>query len=202
MSASESARVAWTDDDYNGLFVLKALRRKSFSGRCVVNIGAAKVGVRSAEREVALRWFANAAHTYLFEQKVQTPLVLIPVPNTSATGRERCDTAEQAMQLATSIGGDASVLDIVRWSEPVESGDARYFYDRAVLRAAADARRKTTLLVDELCSDGAALLGIAAKLRIQGINVDFALFAGFIPHGEPPVKVFQPHVMKLAEFVP
>ena len=200
-SASESVRVAWTDDDYNGLFVIKALRRKAFSGRCVVNIGGAQVGVRSGERDVALRWFVNAAHTYLFQQKIQTPLALIPVPNATAVDMGSCDTVEQASLLASSIGGEASVLDVVRWSEPVEAkDDARYYYDRATLSAGPfTAPRKTTVLVDELCTSGAAIVAVAKKLKEQGVQVDFALCAGFVPPGEPPSKVFQPHLLKLVD---
>ena len=202
-SASESSRVGWTDDDYNGLFVLKALRRKSFSGRCVVQIGGVPVGVRSAERELALRWFVNEAHSYLYHQKVQTPLCLIPVPNLGATDGAKCDTVEQAEALAKSIGNEVSVLDVVRWSEPLEAQeDAGYYFQRAVVNGGGpDGARKTTVLVDEMChGNGAALQAVAAKLRQSGINVDFALCAGFVPPGEPPSKVFQPHVLKLDDY--
>jgi hypothetical protein len=199
VSSSTSDRLGWTDDDYNGLFITKALKRKSFGGRCTVRIGGQEVGVRSGERELALKWFAHVAHQYLFDAKAQTPIALIPIPNAGAIDiKASCDTVEQAASLANSLGNDGFVMDIVRWADPVTTNqgppqNAKFYYDRALVYPGADPARKTTVLVDEVFNTGAHIEGVAQRLRQNGVHVDFALVAAHVPRGPSPTPVFKAH---------
>ncbi|HSI03705.1 MAG: hypothetical protein ACAI38_17890 [Myxococcota bacterium] len=181
-SAGDDKRLDWNEEDYNGLFVTKALKRKPFSGRCSVRISGQPVGVRSGEREVALRWFANVAHRYLFDSKIQTPVALIPIPNGGAIDiRASCDTSAQAAELANSLAKDAYVLDVLRWQSPIPQGDhpAKHYFEQAIVHdnPLTASPRKTTVLVDEVFTDGSVIRGVAARLAEKGIKVDLVLCA-------------------------
>ena len=181
-SAGGDNRLDWNEEDYNGLFVTKALKRKPFSGRCSVRISGQPVGVRSGEREVALRWFANVAHRYLFDSKIQTPVALIPVPNGGAIDiRASCDTSAQATELANSLAKDAFVLDILRWKSPIPQGEhpAKHYFEQAAVHEnpLSTSPRKTTVLIDEVFTDGAVIRGVVARLAESGIKVDLVLCA-------------------------
>ena len=181
-SAGGDTRLDWNEEDYNGLFVTKALKRKPFSGRCSVRISGQPVGVRSGERDVALRWFANVAHRYLFDAKIQTPVALIPIPNGGAIDiRASCDASAQAAELANSLAKDAYVLDVVRWKTPIPQGEhpARHYFEQAAVHDSplTGSPRKTTVLVDEVFTDGAVIRAVAARLAESGIKVDLVLCA-------------------------
>jgi hypothetical protein len=172
----------WNEEDYNGLFVTKALKRKPFGGRCSVRISGQPVGVRSGEREVALRWFANVAHRYLFDSKTESPVALIPVPNGGAIDiRASCDTSAQAAELANSLAKDAYVLDILRWQSPIPQGEhtAKHYFEQAIVHdnPLTGSPRKSTVLVDEVFTDGAVIRGVVARLAARGIKVDLVLCA-------------------------
>lgn len=196
-SAVGDNRLDWNEEDYNGLFVTKALKRKPFSGRCSVRIGGQAVGVRSGEREVALRWFTNVAHRYLFDNKVETPIALIPVPNSSAIDiHASCDTTQQAAELANSVGKDAYVLDILRWRAAIAQGEhaAKHYFEQAVVHdnPLTASPRRTTVLIDEVFNGGASVRGVIVRLAEKGVKVDFVLCASHLATARVP-QVFSAH---------
>ncbi len=202
-SAGGDNRLDWNDEDYNGLFVTKALKRKPFNGRCSVRISGQPVGVRSGEREVALRWFANVAHRYLFDSKIETPVALIPVPNPGAIDiRVSADTTEQATELSNSLAKDAYVLDILRWKTPITPGEhaPKHYFEQAALHDSPllATPRKTTILIDEVFTDGNVLRGVVARLKEKGIKVDLVLCASHASAKRVP-DVFTTHKHAIAD---
>lgn len=202
-SAGGDNRLDWNDEDYNGLFVTKALKRKPFSGRCTVRISGQPIGVRSGERDVALRWFANVAHRFMFDTKVESPVALIPVPNAGAIDiRAAADTTEQANELSNSLGKDAYVLDILRWKSAIEQGEhpPKHYFDLAVVHDSPllATPRKTTILVDEVFTDGHVLRGVVARLKEKGIKVDMVLCASHTSATRVP-DVFTTHKHSIAD---
>ncbi len=71
----------------------------------------------------------------------------------------------------------------MRWRQPIPQGEhaARHYFEQALVHDSplTASPRKTTVLVDEVFTDGAVIRGVAARLAEKGIMVDMVLCASY-----------------------
>ncbi len=198
----------WSDDDYNALFVVKALKGRTFNGPCMARIPTGRMAVTSADKNTAREWFAIVAAAYLARWHPPTPLALIPVPNSKATDHAvPCDVTLQAQALAARVP-NSFVYDVVRWVRPMPSAsgeegsrDPGIYFDAARVQLPDPPPTiATAVLIDDVCTTGAHLRAVQARLSIKhSIDAGVALCAAYTPAPEeaPPRPVFDEHFRKL-----
>lgn len=148
--------------------------------------GGPRVPREEAPR-AAIEWFALQV-ARVWEKVVQPRgrYVLVPLPDSQAVKAvAECRTATLARAIAEKVGPEATVADILRWSEPMKSAakedgprDPRELYPKLVLLAGRRPSDGRYILIDDVMTTGGHIQAAAAKLNAADLRCSLAFCAG------------------------
>lgn len=165
---------------------LLALRGELIQGESTIPVGSEKRTLASLNVNDSIDWFGEMVTDYLDGCPIRPPFDLVPVPTSKTTLESSAGpwTTLLAISIASNGLEDASVLDVLRWKEPLAAPSQRtqsvaeLYENLAVLEPLPAGRR--VVLVDYLFTGSATLRACAAKLERQGARVLIAVCAGRI----------------------
>ena len=161
---------------------LLALRGEQVSGASTVPVGHDERTLTTTNANDSIDWFGEMVVQYLDSYKVLPPFGLVPVPTPQTTLASSAGpwTSLLAISIASNGLENASVLDLLRWQEPLAEQRRETVSDLyenlAVIRPFPPDR--ALVLVDYLFTGSTTLRACAARLRSHGANVVLGLCAG------------------------
>ena len=172
----------WRGDDYDAHDFIDAVKDRNINGYANVKLRGEWHYFNNANRQDVVGWFAVMVVDHLVANSVDGPLVLVPVPG-SKVDAQSASTPQLANAIATAMGGDVTVADVLRWREPMLSAneeggtrDPAKLFDKVLLLNDMDGLR--IVLVDDVFTSGGHIRACAAKLREGGGDVLMAVVAG------------------------
>lgn len=200
-------RPPYNPADYPPLKFVKAVKGKPFTGYADIPVLGRWKRLTPANAEEAIDWFAELAAAEIVKQGFPSPLVLVPLPNSSSTVDNGVvpRTAHLAGAIAAKLQR-ASVWDALRWIErrpPTHQEGSRnpqklYENLRVVARTVPNG---TIVLIDDLYTTGGHVQAAVARLAEKNAKCDFAVCAGrtVLISAEEPFGVV---TERLADFTP
>ena len=161
---------------------LLALRGEQVSGASAIPVGHDEKTLTSMNTNDSIDWFGEMVVQYLDSYQVLPPFGLVPVPTPQTTLASGAGpwTSLLAISIASNGLEDASVLDLLRWQEPLAEQRcytvSELYENLAVIRPFPTDR--ALVLVDYLFTSSTTLRACAARLRRHGANVVLGLCAG------------------------
>jgi predicted amidophosphoribosyltransferase len=154
-----------------------------------VPVGDEERELTAANTNDSIDWFGEMVARHLAATGVEPPLLLVPVPTSSATLDSSSGpwTSLLAIAVASNGMGDADVVDALRWKRRVEPPSLRTATAAELYENLAVTRRLDpdvpVVLVDYLFSAPATLQACAGRLSERGMRVELAVCAGRIAAG-------------------
>ena len=161
---------------------LLALRGERVSGTSAVPVGTDERSLTTMNANDSIDWFGEMVVQYLDSHQVLPPFELVPVPTPQTTLASSPGPWTSLLAISISSNGldDASVLDLLRWKEPLPEHRghtvSELYENLAVIRPFPTDR--VLVLVDYLFTSSTTLRACAARLKRHGANVVLALCAG------------------------
>jgi hypothetical protein len=225
--------VAWRSRDYDAHDFICAIKEKPINMFAQVPVRGSLRRLDDSNRDRALVWFAQMIADCADRRLMGAPVALIPVPNShcsvgaSEPPRTRALAEALAVELNGGTGGpggaidgeepagrrqpagDAVVLDILRWSEPVQPAhllrgtrDPQELFGRLTIVGCLDAlTNRRAVLVDDVLTTGGHLQACAARIRRHGHRIDVAVVAGRADQTQV-AEPFTIRIDEIAEFAP
>ena len=172
-----------SNDEYHALKFIKAIKGKSFRGWAQVPVSGRNKLLEPVNAEDAIDWFAELAATEIVKLGLPSPLILIPLPNSSSTVKNGKPprTALLAAAIAAKLE-NAKVWDGLRWVEEMipthQEGtrDPQLLYDNLVITNTLP--KGTLILIDDVYTKGGHLQAAVARLAEKKGDCNLALCAG------------------------
>jgi len=163
---------------------LLALRGEQIQGESRIPVGAEERTLTNHNANDSIDWFGEMVTSYLETCHIQPPFSLVPVPTSKTTLDASAGpwTSLLAISIASNGLEGVSVMDMLRWKEPLEPPSQRdqtvseLYENLAILQPLLEGSR--VILVDYLFTGSATLRACAAGLRRHGGNVLLGLCAG------------------------
>jgi hypothetical protein len=207
---TEVGSVTWRARDHDAHDFVMAMKAKPINGFAQVPCRGELHRIDDGNRDLALRLFARMVADVAAKHGLAFPCALVPVPNSRCQLESRIPprTLEQAQALAAELGTGASVVDALRWAEPLASAsvasgmrDAQRLFDKLRVIGTFPEGLLRYVLVDDVLTSGGHLQACAAMLSAHGHPVELALVAGRADRAQ----VAEPFTMRvdvLADFRP
>ncbi len=181
--ATYLTRPPWSGDDHNALKFVKAVKGKSFRGWAQVPVLGTIKRLEPANAEDAVDWFGELAAAEIVKRGLRSPLILVPLPNSSSTVRnnKKPRTALLAGAIAEKLN-NAQVWDGLRWAKEMipthQEGtrDPQELYDNLVVTSVPP--KGTLILVDDVYTLGGHLQAGVARLAENKARCSLAMCAG------------------------
>ena len=162
---------------------LLALRGERVEGESKVPVGQEERALASHNTNDSIDWFGEMATKYLANCGIRPPFGLVPVPTPKTTLASSAGpwTSLLAISIA-SHGLEDSVVDVLRWKEPLSRPKERsqtvseLYENLAVIGPVPSG--SPIILVDYLFSRSSTLRACAAQLSSHGAEVLLGLCAG------------------------
>ncbi len=161
---------------------LLALSGEQVSGTSSIPVGHDERTLTTMNANDSIDWFGEMVVQYLDSSQILPPFGLVPVPTPQTTLASSAGpwTSLLAISIASNGLEDASVLDLLRWQEPIPEQRchtvAELYENLAVIRPFPTDR--AIVLVDYLFTTSTMLRACAARLKRHGANVVLGLCAG------------------------
>ena len=177
-----NVNVVWRGEDYDALKFVKAIKGKPINKYAYVPVGNTRRLLQQQNADDAIGWFGEIASAPTKDQRLASPLILVPIPNSSCTVKNGIvpRTTKLAKALAAQLG-KAEVWDRLRWKTtmtPSSQGgtrDPQELYDNLVVTK--DPPKGSLILVDDVRTTAAHLRAAAARLIENGARVPLAVCA-------------------------
>ena len=177
-----------TQDHWTALHFVKAVKRTPLSGYATLTSPRGDtIRIDEASAGEAPQWFADLAIAAApWRELVPCGLVPIPDARCDLAANRRSHTHALAEALVSALGADVAVVDVLRWSRPMEtahgsdgSRDPQVLYGRLRLsHRALPLAGLRLVLVDDVVASGAHLRAAAAFLTDCRAEVLCAVCAG------------------------
>jgi len=163
---------------------LLALRGEQIQGDSMIPVGGGERALTKMNANDSIDWFGEMVTQYLETCHVQPPFTLVPVPTSKTTLDSSAGpwTSLLAISIASSGLDAVSVLDVLRWKQPLEPPSQRaqtvseLYENLAILDTLPEG--KPIILVDYLFTGSATLRACAARLERHGAKVLLCVCAG------------------------
>jgi hypothetical protein len=198
---SLNAGLTLSQPEWNAFKLIQALKGKKFRGYANIPMSNGYYfRLEQSNANSAVGWFASMAERHIVQRKTPTPVVLVPVPNSSCSVSS--ETLPRTVTLAQSVSSQvkpSSVVDCLRWHQPISSAssaggtrDPQYLYDNLVLTAEISAEG-TYILIDDMKTTGGHLQACRTRLQDEGVQCDLAICGGRTvwDHNQTPFTVLE-----------
>jgi hypothetical protein len=179
-------------EDYDGIMLVKAVKGSSINPKqyCSVNIGGKWIKIRDANKDDALRWFAEFASAQIAKLLPKKAYGLVPIPNSHVIQTSAPDfrTAQMARAIQNASGYPLVVSPSLRWSRVMQKSH------EGGPRAAADLLpfliwvgpkpEHEVILVDDVYTLGGHMQAAKWKLQATNINPVLGLSCGYTCHSQ------------------
>lgn len=180
--------IIWRQRDYDAHDFVMAVKAKSINGYCQIPCRGEVHRIDDNNRDLALELFARIIEDALLREPwMMAPFMLVPVPNslTHLGVNNPPRTAAQAEALLAKLGPQATLWDVLRWTEPMLSArtqggarDPRVLFDKLTILRGPVRRGDRAVLVDDTLTSGGHLQACVAVLQRARIECDLAVTAG------------------------
>ncbi len=179
-----SERTQQTNRHHDVRNFLLALRGEEVEGESKIPVRAEERTLTSHNANDSIDWFGEMVTAYLETCHIQPPFSLVPVPTSKTTLDLSAGpwTSLLAISIASNGLDDVSILDVLRWNQPLEPPSQRdqtvseLYENLAILQPLPEG--SPVILVDYLFTSSATLRACAARLRHHGARVLLGLCAG------------------------
>jgi len=163
---------------------LLALRGEQIVGESKIPVGAEERTLTNENANDSIDWFGEMVTSYVETCHIQPPFSMVPVPTSKTTLESSAGpwTSLLAISIASNGLDGVSILDVLRWKQPLEPPSQRdqtvseLYENLAILQRLPE--RSPVILVDYLFTSSATLRACAARLRHHGADVLLGLCAG------------------------
>ena len=163
---------------------LLALRGEQIEGESKIPVGAEERTLTQLNANDSIDWFGEMVTEYLESCRIRPPFSLVPVPTSKTTLESSAGpwTSLLAISIASNGPGDVSILDVLRWKEPLEAPSQRgqtvseLYENLALLQPLPEGI--PVILVDYLFTGSSTVRACAARLQRHGARVLLCLCAG------------------------
>jgi predicted amidophosphoribosyltransferase len=161
-----------------------ALRGEQIEGESKIPVGAEERTLTQLNANDSIDWFGEMVTEYLESCRIRPPFSLVPVPTSKTTLESSAGpwTSLLAISIASNGPGDVSILDVLRWKEPLEAPSQRgqtvseLYENLALLQPLPEGI--PVILVDYLFTGSSTVRACAARLQRHGARVLLCLCAG------------------------
>ena len=200
----------WTQHDWAACFFVKALKNKPLKGyaRIPLPLGRSVVLDKTTAMN-APSWFGEIVAKRIRWESVGT-VALVPIPNSACciTSELPPRTLNLAKALETRLPEQATVSDVLRWSDAYPSAhqaggtrDPHILCTRLRLIGDAPIDRRT-VLIDDVLASGGHLQAAAALLTKHGCTVAGAICAGRADNEFVGEDAFAMRIESVPDFIP
>jgi hypothetical protein len=204
--ATYLTRSPWSDGDRNALKFVKAIKGKPFKYTGYVPVLGKTQVLTASNSEDSINWFGELAASEITKLRKNAQLVLVPLPNSSCTVRNKKKprTALLAEAIASNLK-NATVWDGLRWlteNTPTHQGgtrDPQKLYDNLAVTSIPP--KGTLILVDDVFTKGGHLQAAVARLAEKKAECKWAMSAGRTVL-DSPANPFAIVTEEIGDFVP
>src|SRR5258708_2689847 len=181
--ATYLTRAPWNNDDHHALKFVKAVKAKPFRGWAQVPVLGRCKRLESANADDAIDWFGELAAAEIVRLHLRGPLVLVPLPNSSSTirNKKKPRTALLAEAIASKLKNtqEWDALRCGREMIPTHqegTSDPQELYDNLAVTGVPP--KGTIVLVDDVYTLGGHLQAAVARLTENKARCSLAMCAG------------------------